>query len=178
MPIADAGKDLKIRILGTGFPDTVNRRDLDFAILDASGKILTYNTSGLHDETAYICGAVEGYYYIVQDYIPDPAGIVYSVTAELSDAFGLGYVTGQVTDDDGQPIEGATVELLGVAVDWWTVNNPLVYTDADGNYKIGWYPGQYTIRLNGSDFGNDGLDYTPDANYLAGDVQLGRGRDP
>ena len=89
------------------------------------------------------------------------------MTAELSDAFGLGYVTGQVTDDDGQPIEGATVELLGVAVDWWTVNNPLVFTDADGNYKIGWYPGQYTIRLNGSDFGNDGLDYTPDANYLA-----------
>ena len=40
VPIAEAGKDLKIRIWGTGFPDTVNRRDLDFAILDASGKIL------------------------------------------------------------------------------------------------------------------------------------------
>ncbi|MBP1659918.1 MAG: cell surface receptor domain protein, partial [Candidatus Aminicenantes bacterium] len=166
VPAEDAGKDLKIRIWGTAFPNTTTRRDLDFAILDASGRLLTYNTSGLHDETAYICDAVEGYYYVVQTYIPDPEGVVYSLTAELSDAFDLGYVTGRVTDDDGAPIEGATVELLGVTVDWWTVNNPLVITDADGNYKIGWYPGFYTIRFNGSDFGNDGLDWTPDANFL------------
>ena len=33
VPVEDAGKDLQIRLWGTGFPDTVNRRDLDFAIL-------------------------------------------------------------------------------------------------------------------------------------------------
>ena len=46
VPVEDAGKDLRIRLWGTGFPDPVNRRDLDFAILDASGKLLNYNVSG------------------------------------------------------------------------------------------------------------------------------------
>ena len=166
VPASEAGKDLRIRLWGTGFPDTVNHRDLDFAILDASGKLLNYNVSGTSDETAYICDAVEGYYYIVQTYIPSPAGTVYAVTAELSDAFGLGYITGHVTDDYGMPLEGILVELYAVPMDWNAVSHPLITTDADGYYKLGWIPGDYTLRFNTTDFGNDGLDWSPDENYV------------
>ena len=178
VPASEAGKDLRIRLWGTGFPDTVNRRDLDFAILDASGKLQNYNISGTSDETAYVCDAVEGYYYIVQTYIPSPAGTVYAVTAELSDAFGLGYITGHVTDDYGMPLEGIIVELYGVPMDWERVSHPLITTDADGYYKLGWIPGDYTLRFNTNDFGNDGLDWTPDENYIGEHIQLRRSHHP
>lgn len=166
VPVEDAGKDLKIHLWGTAFADTTTRRDLDFAILDASGKLLSYNTSGTADETAFVCNVAAGYYYVTQSYFDTP-GTVYSLTAELSDAFGLGYVTGRVTDDSGTPIEGASVELYGVPTDWWIVSHPMTFTDADGNYTIGWYPGPYTVQFNNSGFWNDGVDWTPDANYLA-----------
>ena len=134
--------------------------------MDASGKLLNYNVSGTSDETAYICDAVEGYYYIVQTYIPEPAGTVYAVTAELSDAFGLSYITGHVTDDYGTPLEGIVVELYGVPMNWFAVSHPMITTDADGYYKLGWVPGEYTLRFNMYDFGNDGFDWTPDENYI------------
>ena len=164
VPPAEAGKDLKVHLWGTGFPDTTTRRDLDFAVLDSTGRLLSYAISGSPDETIFVCGVTEGYYYIVQTYIGLP-GTVYSITAELSDAFGLGYVTGRVLDDLGAPVEGATVDLYSVLFDW-NVTHAMVVTDADGSYKIGWVPGDYTVRFNVTDFGNDGIDWTPRVNYL------------
>ncbi len=163
VPAEDAGKDLKIRLWATGFPDTTTRRDLDFGILDASGKVVSFSVSSNSDETAIVCNVAAGYYYIVQDYI-ELEGTVYSITAELSNTFGLSYVTGHVTDDQGTPIEGATVELYGVPFDYH-VTRPLVFTDAAGYYRIGYVPGEFQILFNTFDF-NDNLDWTPDANYL------------
>jgi protocatechuate 3,4-dioxygenase beta subunit len=164
VPAADAGKDLKVRVWGTGFPDTTTRRDLDFYILDPSGRLVSVSLSGAPDETAYIADAVEGTYYVGQDYI-GLIGTVYSISVELSDAYGLGYVTGYVLDDFGAPVEGATVELYSLIFDF-NVSRPLTFTDETGFYRIAWLPGDYTVRFNISDFGNDGLDWTPDANYL------------
>ena len=92
-------------------------------------------------------------------------GTVYSLTVDTNDAFGLAYVSGTVRDDDGHPIEGATVELYGVPFDQ-AVSRPLVYTDAAGLYKIGYLPGPYTVQFNVNTLGNDGQAWTPDANYL------------
>ncbi|MEN6560318.1 MAG: carboxypeptidase regulatory-like domain-containing protein, partial [Acidobacteriota bacterium] len=168
VPADDAGKDLKVRVWGTGFPDATTRRDLDFGILDASGRLLSYNLSGAPDETAYVCGVAEGWYYVVQNYV-GAVGTVYSLSAELSDTFGLAYISGQVLDDEEEsPVAGASVELYAMPFDW-NVTRPMVFTDANGYYKIGWLPGDFTLRFNTQDFGDDGLAWTPDANYL-GDV--------
>ena len=59
----------------------------------------------------------EGWYYIAQTYISQP-GTVYSMTLEVSDNFGIGYVSGRITDETtGQPIEGIYVELYGQPFD-------------------------------------------------------------
>jgi|GEM_PF-1013610 len=171
VPAEDAGKDLKVRVWGTGFPDATTRRDLDFGILDASGRLLSYSLSGTWDETAFICGVAEGWYYVVQNYV-GAVGTVYSMSAEVSDAFGLAYVSGHVMDEDEQPIAGASVELYGMPFDW-NITRPLVFTDANGFYKLGWYPGDFTLRFNTQDFGEDGIDWTPDANYLGDVYQFG-----
>ena len=152
--------------LGDGLPRYGQSPGPGFRDIGRLGETPDYNVSGAPDETAYICDAVEGYYYIVQTYIPEPVGIVYSVTAELSDAFGLGYVDGHVTDDYGMPLEGAILWSFYASPGLVAVNHPLIITDAEGYYKIGWIPGDYTIRFNTYDFGNDGFDWTLDENYL------------
>jgi protocatechuate 3,4-dioxygenase beta subunit len=169
VPAEDAGKDLKVRVWATSFPDGTTYsdpligKDLDFGVLDASGKLLTYALSGSADETAYICGAAEGWYYIVQDYVGIP-GTVYAITAEASDAFGLSYVSGTVTADGGGGIDGASVELYWEGMEW-NQPHPQVFTDSGGHYKIGWAPGSYTVRFNFQDFA-DNLAWTPDLNYV------------
>ena len=59
----DAGKDLRVRIWGTSFPDATTRRDIDFYVRNAAGKALSLNLSGSPDETAYICDVAAGWYY-------------------------------------------------------------------------------------------------------------------
>ena len=163
VPSEDAGKDLRVRLWGTAFPDTTSPRDLDFGILDGSEKLLSFSLISNSDETAYICDVAEGWYYIAHTYV-GLEGTVYAVTVELSDAFGLSYVSGHVTDDLAAPLEGVTVELYGVPFDW-SVSRPLVITDASGFYKIGYVPGEYQVMFNLTDF-NDTYDWTPDVNYL------------
>ncbi|HOW86788.1 MAG TPA: carboxypeptidase regulatory-like domain-containing protein [Candidatus Aminicenantes bacterium] len=168
VPAEDAGKDLKVRVWGTGFPDATTRRDLDFGVLDASGNLLSYSVSWAPDETAFVCAVAEGWYYVVQYHI-GAGGTVYSLSVEVSDAFGLAYISGQVLDDEEEtPVAGATVELYAMPFDE-NVTRPMVFTDANGYYRLGWLPGDYTLRFNMRDFGDDGVAWTPDANYL-GDV--------
>jgi len=164
VPAEDEGKDLRVRVWGTAFPDTTSPRDLDFAVLDSSGRLLSYSLSSNSDETAFICDVVPGYYYIAQTFV-GLNGTVYAIETELSDAFGLGHVTGYVTDDWGYPVEGAIVELYGAPFDWHATR-PLAVTDEEGYYDIGWLPGDFTVRFNVTDFGGDGCDWTPDVNYL------------
>ena len=150
----DAGKDLQVRVWGTAFPDTTSSRDLDFGIINSSGRLMSYSLSSNSDETAVVCDVAQGSYYIVQDYV-GLEGTVYSLSVLLSDDFGLGYISGYVTDEWESPIEGATVELYGVPFDWH-LTRPLVTTDSNGFYKIAWAPGDYTVQFNQTDF-NDTL---------------------
>ena len=163
VPAGDAGKVLRVRLWGTAFPDMMSGRDLDFGILDGSGKLLSYSLSGSADETAYICDVAAGWYYIAHDYV-GLEGTVYSLTIDTNNDFGLAYVSGTVRDDGGLAIPGATVELYGVPF-IWNNSRPLVISDSLGHYKIGYTPGPYTVQFNVTDF-RDAYDWTPEVNYL------------
>ncbi|UCE41771.1 MAG: carboxypeptidase regulatory-like domain-containing protein, partial [Candidatus Aminicenantes bacterium] len=161
---ADVGKDLKVHIKGTSYPDPDIRRDLDFAVLNSDGKLLSYNICGSDDEFIYITEVTEGWYYIGQDYFGQ-IGTVYSLTVEVSDNFGIGYISGRVTDEKtGQGIEGAYVELNAEYFDW-NVSHPLITTDANGYYKIGYIPGNYTVRFNQQNWLHRDP-WAPDVNYI------------
>ncbi len=159
----DAGKDLKINIKAHSYPTPNGYEDLDFIVVDESEKMLGYVLSSSDDETLYLTDIEAGWYYIGQTYISQ-SGTVYSLTLELSDNFGIGYVSGRVTDETtGQPIEGVYVELYGQPFDWGN-SRPLVTTDENGEYKIGYTPGNYTVQFNDYVLNQD---YTPDVNYIA-----------
>ena len=92
-------------------------------------------------------------------------GMVYSISIDANEDFGLGYIEGTVRDDGGTPIPGVSVELYGEPFDW-DVSRPLIYTDAAGHYRIGYAPGPYTVRFNLATAERDDLEWTPDANFL------------
>ena len=126
---------------------------------------MSFSLSSNSDETAIVCDVPEGTYYIANQYVaPGLEGTVYSLAVLLSEDFGLGYISGYVTDEWESPIEGATVELYGAPFDWH-LTRPLVTTDSDGFYKIAWAPGDYTVRFNQTDF-NDTESWTPEVNYI------------
>ena len=163
IPAGNEDKDLKIHIKGHSFPDPNGGRDLDFAVLDESERMLGYVLSSSDDETLYITDVDEGYYYIGQYYIGQPE-TVYSLTVELSDNFGIGYISGRITDEtSGQPIEGVYVELYGQPFDWGN-SRPLITTDENGEYKVGYTPGDYTVRFNLQSLGSD--PYAQELNYI------------
>ena len=144
---ADAGKDLKIHFWGTSYPDPNQDRDLDFVVLDGSGKLLGMVISSSDDETLYLTDIAEGTYHVGQMYI-GLEGTVYSMNLEVSDNFGIGYISGRVTDEQtGLGIEGIYVELYRDPFDWAN-SRPFITTDADGYYKVGYSPGNYTARFN------------------------------
>ena len=101
VPAEDAGKDLRVHIWGTSYPDQTTRRDLDFGIRMQPGTALSLSLSGSPDETAYLCDVAEGWYYIGQKYI-GLEGTVYSLSADTNDDFGL-VTSGTVRDDGGTP---------------------------------------------------------------------------
>ncbi len=142
---ADAGKDLMIHLKGVSYPDPDIRRDLDMIVL-GSDRMWGYNISGSDDEYAFIAGVAAGDYYIGQTYIP-AEGIVYSLTAEVGTNFGLGYIEGRLTTSNGYGLANILVELYGEPFNW-DISRPMTTTDANGYYRIGYFPGKYTVRFN------------------------------
>ena len=161
---ADAGKDLKVHLKGTSYPNPNQRFDLDFQIFDGSGKLLSVNLSGGDDETIYITDLTEGWYYVGQTYIGQ-VGTVYSMTVEVSDNFGIGYISGKITDEEGYGIENIYVELYGDPFDW-DICRPLITTDSNGEYKVGFVPGNYKVRFNVVSLQQYNYDWAPDINYI------------
>ncbi len=162
IPAGNEGKDLKINIKAQSYPEPNGYEDLDLIAVDESENMLGYTLSSSDDETLYLTDVQEGWYYFGQNYISQP-GTVYSLTVELSDNFGIGYISGRVTDETtGQPIEGIYVEIYGQPFDWANPR-PLITTDANGEYKIGFIPGNYTVQFNDYVFN---MDYALDRNYI------------
>ena len=160
----NAGQDLKVNMKGIGYPNPNGSMDLDFGIWDGSQKLLGYTLSSNDDETLYIPDIAEGWYHIGVPYFSQNEAI-YLVTVEVGDDFGIGYVSGRVTNEDGQGLENAYVELYGDPFDW---NNcrPLITTDADGYYKVGFIPGDYMVRFNMVILRAYLQDLAPDINYI------------
>jgi photosystem II stability/assembly factor-like uncharacterized protein/protocatechuate 3,4-dioxygenase beta subunit len=169
VPAEAAGKDLRINLTGTYFPNPNSRGDLDFIVVNSAGKLLSANYSSSGNETIFICDVAEGWYFIGQVYYELPAAL-YSLTAEVGDNFGIGYIEGRVTDLQGLGIEGVYVELYTEPLDW-SRSFPMMTTGADGYFKVGFFPGNYTVRFNLS------ISYLwplfPGVNYI-GEIYNGR----
>jgi len=155
-----AGKDLKVHMKVTSDypPDPPSgwRSDLDFEIFDGSGNRLAIAVSSSDDETLYISNLAEGWYYINLSYCtlaygPNGTGVhaIYSLTVEVGDSntFGIGYISGRVTNEQGQGIGYALVQMVHSPYDW-SVSFPTISTDSDGYYTIGYAPGDYTLKFN------------------------------
>lgn len=150
---ADAGKDLKVNVKGTLYPDPDGYKDTDFGIWDASEKLVAYALSSSDDETLYISDITQGWYYIGPIWFSQDEA-EYSMTVDVGDSFGIGYISGRVTGEQGgqgikdiQGIENVAVELYGVPFDWDN-SRPIIFTDSEGYYKIGYTPGNYNVLFN------------------------------
>jgi uncharacterized repeat protein (TIGR02543 family) len=162
IPAGNEDKDLRINIKALSYPEPNGYEDLDLIVVDDAENMLGYTLSSSDDETLYLTDIEEGWYTFGQNYISQP-GTVYSLTVELSDNFGIGYIAGRITDETtGQPIEGIYVELYGQPFDWANPR-PLITTDANGEYKIGYIPGNYTVNFNDYVFNRA---YAADRNYI------------
>ncbi len=170
-----AGKDLKVHVKVTSDypPDPPSwwNSDIDFVIFDSSGNILGKVLSSTDDETLYISNLTEGWYYINVNfctigYGPDGTGVhaIYSMTIEVGDSntFGIGYISGRVTDEQGQGIGYALIQMMHSPNDW-SVSFPTISTDSDGYYTIGYHPGDYTLLFNYF----HPLDVPPAPNYVS-----------
>jgi hypothetical protein len=153
-----AGKDLKVNIKVTSPypPDPPGgwSSDLDFDIYDAAGNLMGKVLSSSDDETLYLVNLTEGWYYISVNYCtirynPDATGVHadYSMTVDISDSFAIGYISGRVTNEQGQGIGGSFVQLMHNPYNW-AVSFPIITTNADGYYTIGYNPGDYTLLFN------------------------------
>jgi hypothetical protein len=163
---ADAGKDLKLRLRNTSVPDPAGSRDMDFSVFDSSEKLLGSTYSGFYDELLYLPDKVEGWYYIGHLNCAQ-TGSIYSLTVEIGDEFGLGYVSGRVTDRLGNGLENVFVEARNVrSFADWNVGFSMVVTNSNGEYKIGYAPGDYRISFNSSDLAYFDEPWAPNANYL------------
>jgi len=163
VPVEDDGKDLKIRVKGIAAPSASPANDFDFRVMDGSGKLLGIVFSSTDDETLYISRLTPGWYYIGQ-YYNSAVGGVYSLTVEIGDAFGIGYVSGRVMDTQGHGLENVTIELQQEVSDWgksW----PCVTTDANGDFKAGYAPGRYRILYNSNTLVAYSMPWVVNANY-------------
>ena len=176
VPPGDAGKTLGVRLLATAFPngtavtDPAHNKDLDYGIMDATGKLLTYSMSGSIDEVTFIPDIQPGTYTIGHTYMVNP-GMVYSLYVTASDILPVGTISGRITDEDEQGIDGITVQLFKLPMDW-NESHPMAITDDDGNYRIAAFPGDYQVKVGLQDFDqnpNDGLPdgWVPVRNYLS-----------
>ena len=171
----DAGKTLGVRLRATAFPngaavsDPTRSKDLDYGIMDQTGKLLTYSMSGSIDEVTFIPDIQPGWYTIGHTYMVNP-GMVYSLYVTTAELLPVGKVTGRVTNEDGQGIDGVTVQLFKLPFDW-NESHAMAITDADGFYKAAAFSGDYQVKVGLQDFDqnpNDGLPdgWVPVRNYL------------
>ena len=176
VPPGDAGKTLGVRLLATAFPngvavsDPAHSKDLDYGIMDGTGKLLTYSMSGSIDEVTFIPDIQPGTYTIGHTYMINP-GMVYSLYVTTSDVLPVGTISGRITNEDEQGVDGVTVQLFRLPMDW-NESHPMAITDADGNYKIAAFPGDYQVKVGLQDFDqnpNDGLPdgWVPVRNFLS-----------
>jgi hypothetical protein len=153
-----AGQDLKVNIKVTSpYPQDPPgwwTSDLDFQIYDGTGGLLGLAVSSSDDETLYIANVSEGWYYINLEYCtvgygPGGTGVYadYAMTVDIGDSFAVGYISGRVTDEQGQGIGGSLVQLMHSPNDW-TVSFPNIAADADGYYTVAYNPGDYTLLFN------------------------------
>jgi hypothetical protein len=87
--------------------------------------------------------------YCTLSYNPDFTGVHadYAMTVEISDTFPIGYISGRVTDEQGQGIEDVLIEMNHNPFSTETCY-PSLTTDADGYYTIGFTPGDYKLHFN------------------------------
>jgi 5-hydroxyisourate hydrolase-like protein (transthyretin family)/protocatechuate 3,4-dioxygenase beta subunit len=162
-----AGKDLKIQFTVTSpFPDPLpswwnpNSSDIDFHVLDENHHPLGCVYSSSDDETLYLSNLKPGWIYICLNYSygyygPEGtfSGSQYSMLLQQGDAqsFGIGYSSGRVTDELGQGIPYLVISMRHYphdhAIPW-----PVISTDADGNFTIGYTPGNYNHYFNDNTF--------------------------
>ena len=162
----DAGKTLGVRLTATSFPDGGAYadpnllHDLDYGIMDSTGKLIHHSMSGDVDEVSFIPDIAEGWYYIAHHYVVNP-GMVYSLFVVASNDLPVGTISGRVTDGADQGIDGVTVELWGLPFDW-NKSRPMAVTDSDGYYKIASFSGDYLAQVNLRDFNQNPVDGLPD----------------
>ncbi|MCJ7484798.1 MAG: carboxypeptidase regulatory-like domain-containing protein, partial [Candidatus Aminicenantes bacterium] len=161
---ADIGKDLKIHVKGTAAPQATPANDFDFRVMDGSGKLLGTVMSSTDDETLYISRLAEGWYYIGQHY-NSQNGAVYSLTVEIGASFGIGHISGRVTNALGQGLPNIAIELYQEAADW-AKSWPCVTTDANGDFKVGYAPGRYRILFNSTNLPIWDFPWGPDSSYI------------
>jgi hypothetical protein len=168
-----AGQDLKVNIKVTSpYPQDPPGwwgSDLDFQIYDGAGALLGVVLSSSDDETLYIANLSEGWYYICLNYCtigygPGGTGVYadYAMTVEISDSFAIGYISGRVTDEQGQGIGGSLVQLMH-SPNNWEVSFANIATDADGYYTAAYDPGDYTVSFNYHTYGLN----PPPPNYVS-----------
>ena len=125
--------------------------------------------SGSIDEVTFIPDIQPGWYTIGHTYMVNP-GMVYSLYVTTAELLPVGKVTGRVTNEDGQGIDGITVQLFKLPFDW-NDSHAMAITDADGFYKAAAFSGDYQVKVGLQDFDqnpNDGLPdgWVPVRNYL------------
>jgi len=126
-----------------------------FGITDADG---TYIIAGLPAGDYDVCPEAGGFLPECYDDVVDPFAAATPVpvtdgatTSGIDFVLGVGgRITGRVTDNAGNPIEGASV-TASLAGAWWGFGTAT--TDADGNYTIdGLYPGDYRVEAQADGF--------------------------
>jgi bacillopeptidase F len=139
--------DAQVSVLESGRSTTTNPQDGTYSLMHAAG-------------TFTVVAEAYGFYAEEQTVTveEDSAAEANFTLEELPE----GNVSGTVTSENsGNPIEGATLLLVEDA------NVDPVETDADGNYEITGYEGDYTLRVIAPDFHSKDVEVT-----IEGEVTL------
>ena len=138
-PLADAN----ISMVGIGsifFEQTTS---------DASGN---YSFAGLKGNRDYFLTThIDEYFPSMEKVSVDNQNVVFDISLRPIHSSIVGYISGKITDDDGNPINGVRLEFIPVD-NFFHFNKTSTYTD--GTYKVSLSPGSYYVKafLANSDF--------------------------